>query len=270
MILRLPIVLCAVLGILLWASPLQAQRNVLQSDPLRARSLIVYDMIGGYMGLSFNSQGGTITTDCNCDFTGAAGTGFVGGFQFERLTRSGFLWGVTMGYENRSLEGRFREIEGLAVTSPTTGRSYTVPIDFLNTANLSLHYLSMMPYLKLRTLGPVYVRGGVTLSYVFSSALEHLKTLETTSVTLPNGESATVSLPGYPTGTATIQDGPVPELNTLQIGGTIGVGLDLQVGEAFFLSPVLQYTYPFTAVTSAGGPYSTRSLQLLVEGRFIL
>lgn len=258
------------LGLILCASPLQAQRNVLQSDPLRARSLIVYDMIGGYMGLSFNTQSGTITTNCDCNFTGAAGTGFVGGFQYERLTRSGFLWGVTLGYENRSLEGRFREIEGLAMTSPTTGQTYTVPIDFLNTADLSLHYLSAMPYLKLRTLGPFYARAGAVISYVFSSSLEHRKTLETTSVTLPNGESATVSLPGYPTGVATIQDGPVPSLNALQVGVTLGVGLDLQVGDGFFLSPVLQYVYPVTTTSSAAEPYSTRAFQLLVEGRFIL
>ena len=192
------------------------------------------------------------------------------GLQFESLTRSGFLWGVTLGYENRSIQGRFREIEASQITSASSGQTYVVPIEFLNTADVSLHFLTAMPYLKVNTVGPVFVRGGAAISYVMSSGMQHLKALQTTDLVLPNGESATVTLPDYPDGVATIQDGPIPNLNSLQLGFTAGVGLDLKVGESFFFSPVLQYYLPVTSISSAGEPYSTRAFQILVEGRWIL
>ncbi len=247
-----------------------AQKNVLESDPISARKLLVYDMYGGYAGASFNSQGGTFTSNCDCEFTGGAGAGFAAGLMFEKLTRSRIQWGAMLGYEGRSIEGRFRETEGVLQQAPSTGQSYVVPIEFLNVGTLSLHYVTATPYIKYTLFNALFVRGGVSLSYVFSNNLSHVKSLESDSVRFPNGETAAVSIPGYPSGEVVLQDEPVPDLKVFQIGVAAAVGLEIRMSKKFFVSPVLQYVFPITTLSSAGEGYSVRAFQLLVEGRVIL
>ncbi len=246
------------------------QTNVLESDPIRARKLIVYDMWGAYVGPSFNSQGGTFTSDCDCEFTGGASTGIALGGMFEKLTRSGLRWGVMLGYENRSIEGRFREIEGVVQRAPSTGQAYTVPIEFLNVGSLSLHYLTATPYVKVTFLDALFARAGAGLSYIVSNNLTHTKELVSDSVTFPNGERASVVIPGAPSGEVVLQDGAVPNINALQIALSAALGAELRLSKTFFLSPVLQYSYPFTSVAGGGEDYSVRAFQFFVEARFIL
>ena len=260
----------ALIGLFGMMADAVAQTNVLESDPIRARKLIVYDMWGAYVGPSFNSQGGTFTTDCDCEFTGGASTGIAIGGMFEKLTRSGLQWGVMAGYENRSIEGRFREIEGVVQRAPSNGQAYTVPIEFLNVGSLSLHYLTATPYVKYTVFNALFARAGAGLSYIFSNNLTHTKSLVSDSVTFPNGERASVSIPGEPDGEVVLQDGPIPEVNALQISLTAAVGAELRLSKRMFLSPVLQYSYPFTVISGGGEGYSVRAFQLLVEARFIL
>lgn len=247
------------------------QHNVLDSDPLSARKLIVYDQVGGYGGLSLNTQGGIIVTDCNCEFTGGAGTGFTIGALFERLTRSRLIWGVSLGYENRSIEGRFREIEGVVQRSPTSGTEYTVPLEFSNIANVNLGYLTAIPYLKYTAFNLVFAKAGASLSYVVSSNLKHTKVLMSDTVRFPNGESASVSLPdGDGSNSYVLQDGPIKDLSGFQLGIVLGGGFDIRPSKSLYLSPVIQYVIPVTSISSSVGNFSSRALQLLVECRFIL
>jgi hypothetical protein len=261
-----------IVGLLVLGSavPATAQTNVLDSDPIRARKKLVYDMVGAYFGPSFNGQTGTIVTDCNCEFTGGAQTGLTAGLMFERLTRSSLRWGVTLGYELRSVEGQFTEIEGVVQQSPSTGQQYVVPIQFSNVATTSLGYLSAMPYLKYDILDIWFVRGGAVLSYVISSNLTHVKTLETDTVTFPNGETAAVSLPGAESGSVELQNGPIPELNPFQLGLSLATGVEIRLSKTLYLSPVAQYIFPLTQVSSFGGGFSVQAFQIFLEGRFIL
>ena len=229
----------------------------------------MHDQIGVYFGPSFNGQGGTITTECNCEFTGGANTGFAGGVMFERLTRSRLVWGVTLGYEDKSVEGRFTEVEGVVQRAPSSGMQYTVPITFKNSASASIGYLTAMPYLKYDFFEVLFVRGGAALSYVVTSNLTHVKTLASDSVTFPNGETASVSLPNSENGSVVLQDGPIPDLNSFQFGIALASGIEIKLSKALYLSPVAQYVIPVTKVGSGGDGFSVRSFQIFVEGRLI-
>lgn len=254
---------------LLWAGTTVAQTNVLDSDPLRARKLVVYDMFGGYMGPTFNGQTGTIVSDCDCEFTGGANAGFAASVMFEKLTRSSLVWGVTLGYENRSVEGKFREQEGVLQRAPSNGREYTVPITFSNTADVTLHYVTTMPYLKYSFLGPIFGRLGASFSYIFSSNLTHTKSLESTTVKFPTGETASVQIPGAENGSVELQNGPIEGLTAFQIGLSPALGAEFKISKKVFLGPVFQYTLPFTSVSSQG-PFSVQAFQVFVEARVIL
>jgi hypothetical protein len=247
-----------------------AQENVMDSDPLMARKRLVYSMVGPYGGFSFSNQGGTFTTACNCEFTGGAGTNFVGGIVFERLTRSKITWGATLGYDDRSITAAFQEVEGVVQRSPSTGREYTVPITFRNEAVTGIQMITAMPYVKYHLMDWLFVRGGPSVSYIFNSTVKHTKELLTETVSFPTGEIATVSLPGTDARSVVLEDGPIPQINPLQVGLTAAMGLEFRVGKKFLLAPIAQYTFPFTTISERGDGFTIRSFQVLIEGRWIL
>lgn len=267
------------IAVVLIPSALHAQQKkkiVGSSTPLAPDEKPTSMWFGGYIGPTFASQGGTFTTACDCDFTGGAGTGLAVGLMFEDKTTSKIIIGGQLGYDSRGLTGRFREIEGSEQTSPS-GRTYQVPIQFLNEASLSLGVVSASAYAKYAFLGPVYGRVGLNAGYVVASSLVHTKTLESKTVTFPNGELANVFIPGSSNGVVTVQDGPVADLNALQLGmiGALGVDIPIRrVDRKFgppavttYLSPVIQYNYPISTISAQGNNFQLRQLQFFLELR---
>lgn len=254
---------------ILGAGRVFGQTNVMESDPLRARTLLVYDMIGGYVGLSNNLQGGTFLTACDCEFTGGAKTSFAAGLVYERLTRSRFVFGALLGYESRSIDARFVETEGVTQRSPSTSQEYIVPMTFRNIAEVSVSMLSLSPFIKMTFFDVAYVRAGPSFGYVFSSGTKHTKELIDDSVRFPNGEVASVTLAGSTSKSVVIEDGPLAEVNPLQISGLLGAGFEFKFGKKFFLGPVVQYLVPFTSVSKRGTDFTIGAFQVFVEGRFI-
>ena len=245
------------------------QTNVMESDPLRARKLLVYDMFGAYAGLSNNLQGGSFVTACNCEFSGGAKTGFSGGLVFERLTRSRIVFGAMLGFESRSIDARFLEIEGVTQRAPSTSQEFIVPMTFRNTAEVSLSMASLSPFVKVTFFDVVYIRAGPSIGYIFSSGMKHTKELVDDSVRFPNGEVASVVLTGSDTKSVVLEDGPIAEVNAMQISGLLGAGMELKFGKKFFLGPVVQYLIPFTSVSKRGADFTIRAFQIFMEGRFI-
>lgn len=252
------------------ALPMQSQVNVLDSNPLAARRQYVYSLLGGFVGLANNLQGGSFTTACDCEFTGGAGTAITAGLVFERYTRSEITFGAALAYEARGVTSRFQEVEALMQTSPSTGRTYEVPVSFRNTAGVSLHMISLMPFVKYHVFKSLWLRGGPTVGVVVHHRIRHEKELLTTNVVLPGGEQASVRLRDVDGTTAVIEDAPIADLSALQLGVNGGVGLDIKFGKRFFLGPVVQYYHPLTTISGRGVSFSIRTVQVLVEGKFIL
>lgn len=259
-----------VLILTLTSGMVHAQRNILQSDPLGPRGKYVYDQLGAFAGVTFNSQGGTFTTNCNCVFSGGAGTGFTGGLMYEYFSRTTLSWGATLAYDNRGMEARFLEDEGLTQQSPTTGRSYKVPVRFRHIGQTSLSYLTLSPYMKYSFFKKLMVRVGPALSYILDANLRHTKELVSETVVLPGGEEATVRLSGQDGTSVVLEDGDIPELNPLQFSISGAVGIELRPSKKLILMPLLQYIHPLTTISGRGDAFTVRALQLQIEARFIL
>ncbi len=255
--------------VVIGAGRVVGQTNVMESDPLRARTLLIYDMIGGYVGLSNNMQGGSFLTACNCEFTGGAKTSFAAGIVYEKLTRSRIVFGALLGFESRSIDARFIEIEGVTQRSPATSQEYIVPMSFRNIAEVSIAMVSLSPFVKVTFFDVAYLRAGPSLGYIFSSGTKHTKELIDDSVRFPNGEVASVAIIGSNTRSVVLEDGPLAEVNRLQISGLIGAGMEFKFSKKFFLGPVVQYLVPFTSVSKRGTDFTIGSFQVFVEGRFI-
>lgn len=266
-----PTLVCALYLMLaiLGAGRVIGQTNVMESDPLRARTLLVYDMIGGYVGLSNNFQGGSFLTACDCEFTGGAKTSFAAGLVYERLTRSRIVFGAMVGFESRSIDARFVETEGVTVRSPATNQEYIVPIAFRNIAEVSISMLSLSPLVKVTFFDVAYLRAGPSFGYIFSTEMKHIKELIDDSVRYPNGEVGAVALETDSKSVVLPGGGPIQELNPFQISAHIGAGLEFKFSKKFFLGPVVQYLVPFTSVSKRGTDFTIGAFQVFVEGRFI-
>ena len=255
-----------------------AQRLKGASTPLGPDEQPIYTWYGIYLGPSFNSQGGTFTTSCDCDFTGGAGTGLVAGAIIEHRFRSGLTIGTLVGYEGRGISGRFREIEGVDVAS-SSGRTYKVPVTYLNEATLSFDMVTMNPYVKSELFGNLFGRAGLSVGYVVSSDLTHTKSLLTPTLTLPDGELAEVRFGENGSGTSTIENGSYADLSSFQIGGTISAGYEIPlvyskrpwgVDATAVLVPVIQYFLPISQLSLNRGDLRVSTFQFMVELRFNL
>lgn len=259
-------------------STVYGQRLKGASTPLGPDEQPIYTWYGAYVGPSFNSQGGTYVTDCNCPFTGGAGSGMVAGLVIEHQFRNGLVLGGLLGYEGRGITGRFREREGVQQTSPSGG-VYTVPITFTNEATLSFHMLSVNPYVKHHLWGHLFGRVGLSAGYVVSSDLKHTKTLETKSTVFPDGEVADVVFGENGSGTVTLEDGPYKNLSSIQLGATLSTGYEIPLSRAkrpwgmdvsAVLVPIIQIYQPFTQLSLNGSDLRVSTLQFLMEFRYNL
>ena len=257
---------------------LHGQRLKGASTPLGPDEQPIYTWYGVYVGPSFNSQGGTFVTDCDCAFTGGAGSGMVAGAVIEHQLRSGLTIGGLIGYEGRGITGRFREQEGVDQTSPS-GRVYSVPLTFQNEATLSFHMLSINPYVKYHVSGRLFGRAGISAGYVVASDLVHTKTLETKTTVFPDGEVADVVFGENGSGTVTLENGQYKNLSSLQLGATLAAGYEIVLGRSkrpwgmdvsAVLVPVVQLFQPITQLSVDGGQLRVSTLQFLLEFRYNL
>lgn len=271
-------ILVSLAVLLLEGTAVYGQRLKGSSTPLGPDEQPVYTWYGAYIGPSFNSQGGTFVTDCDCPFTGGAGSGMVAGAVIEHQFRSGLVIGGLIGYEGRGISGRFREQEGVQQASPT-GRVYTVPITFLNEATLTFHMVSLNPYAKYHLWGNFFGRAGLSAGYVVSSDLAHTKTLETTTTVFPDGEIADVVFGENGSGSVTLENGPYKNLSSLQLGATLSAGYEIPLARekrpwgrdvSAVLVPIVQLFQPFTQLSLNGDDLRVSTLQFLLEFRYNL
>lgn len=128
---------------------------------------------------------------------------------------------------------------------------------------------SLSPFVKVMFFDIAYVRAGPSFGYIFSSGMKHTKELVDDSVRFPNGEVASVTLTDSDSKSVVLQDGPLAEVNALQISGLLGAGMEFKIGKKFFLGPVAQYLIPFTSVSKRGTDFTVRAFQIFLEGRII-
>lgn len=264
--------------LLLDGTAVYGQRLKGASTPLGPDEKPIYTWYGVYVGPSINSQGGTFVTDCNCPFTGGAGTGMVAGLVIEHQFRSGVTIGGLIGYEGRGIVGRFRERESVNQTSPA-GRVYAVPISFLNEATLSFDMVSLNPYVKHDIWGRLFGRAGLSVGYVFGSDIMHTKSLASSTVTFPDGEVGDVSFGENGDGSVTLENGPYKGLSKLQLGATLATGYEIPLARAkrpwgmdvaAVLVPILQVFQPFTNLSLDGSDVRVSTLQFMLEFRYNL
>ena len=265
-------------GFLLSIGSIEAQIIKGSGTPLGPNSDPTYSWLGVYVGPSFNSQGGTFVTDCDCPFTGGAGSGLVAGVMFEHQFRSGLALGALVGYEGRGITGRFRQIDTLTVTS-STGVERRINAMFRHEATLSFDMVTLNPYVKYRIAGRLFGRAGLSMGYVFNSDLVHSVTLdENATRTLNDGETADIRL--GENGVTVFDNGSYKSLSSFQVGATLAAGYEIPLVRrarqawgtyaSAVLMPVIQVYQPITQLSVDGGELRVSMFQVMLEFRYNL
>jgi hypothetical protein len=243
------------------------------ASPLELGRRIVPDVLGVLVGPNINYGSGTFDTGCPCTFTGGFGVGPSLGLMYEKNLlspspdwRLGTLnFGARLLYEQRNISSAFREYEQTSVESISErGQFFTVPILFRHLAETSFTMLTLTPYLSWSpfTQSPgilqgIYFQAGFQGGYVFNQSLRHTKFSLNETVRLPNGEVATVEFAKTESRSIVVQDSAsISSVNRIQFGVSIAAGADIPLGREggrFRLTPLVQYTFPFTTLADYDG-----------------
>lgn len=235
--------------------------------------------IGGFMGVNAVFQSDSLRTLCNCPgFINGSGSGLLIGAFYEPATTSDFVLGGSISFDQRSFSSSYVSLFDTTLSSQRdpSFRFENQPISQLHTANVSLGYLFITPYLKWYPFGEnFFVRLGANAGILLSQSLEHLVEFNNPLIRLPNGENVVISVredslrqgqTALNSTTVRQPDRGFPEVNRFQFGLSPSVGAEFRLGGRWWISPIIQYSMPFTTVTS-NAPYkfSVSAMQFIIE-----
>ncbi len=256
--------LLCVLLIAVCASPVFSQISKL-SNPLEAGRIQIPDRWGVLIGAGFNTQSGTFTSACNCEFTNGRGAGLVVGVLWEKFLSDKLVIGARLTLENRSVRAAFREYETVslsAINSP--GTRFDVPILFRHIGDATFSMVALTPYIQWYPSGRFFLSAGLQPHFITGSGLKHTKELVDESTLLPNGELALLQFTETGSSSLVLQDTEFPQAQSFQFAVTLTTGYDIRLSRSLYVTPMLQYVIPFTSLSPATNDFRISSLQLLL------
>lgn len=227
--------------------------------------------LGFYIGLGQNFQAGKIYPECiDCSFEKGNKFGFTTGALYEYRLSSLFFLGSAIEYNYLGINAFFSEIEAVPIEIPINNDSYYTEIAnirFQHEANVNIHQLSLIPYLKFKPFDFVFLRLGIGLGYNISNTFTHQKTLDQNSYTLSNGEIISLRVPNSDKNTI-IEDGKIAQENPFQIYLNTAIGFNLNLSDKLTFSPIFSYSNAFTNISDKGDNPKIHNWRILLELRY--
>ena len=233
--------------------------------------------LGISLGFGGIMQTGTlIANECDCSFENGGGMSSAFGLTFENELIKQVVWGLGAEYRYISMDSRYQELETLKNQQTSSGALIDIEVPFRHNAAFSSSMIGFMPYVKVFPFDTrLFARFGLNIGYIATATVTHTKELLQRRATLSTGEVVEFSMD--PTDNrvkgniATIQDGDMPQLNSLFIGGHIGLGAEFRAGKRLIFGPSMMYIIPFTTISSyPESDFSFNNLQVAIEARIAL
>lgn len=225
---------------------------------------------GLFIGLGQNIQRGTITPNCpSCEFEKGNKFGFTAGLLYDYKFMENLYVGATLEYNYLGIDAYFREIETHTIEfeSPigTTVRE-KANVRFQHEANVDIHNLALMPYIKYEPLEFMFLRLGFNVGYNLTTDILHRKTLDQKVIKLSNGEVASAKIP-HLSRNSIVEDGELAGASPFQMYLSPAVGFNLKLGEELTFSPVLSYSKALTNISTIGDSPQVDTWRLIFELR---
>ncbi len=232
------------------------------ATPLEPEISAPIQEIGLILGLGANFQSGTFLVECeDCFFENGTGFGFNVGVVYEVEFIEKFRFGSYAAYNNMSIESTYREREAIDVED--LGK---VPIWFRHFGKAKFSYLDIVPYLKWKPANFFFLRAGAGISYVLGSNLTHTQKALDDKV-FHQGQWYNVNIVNSDDNTVVNEDHSFPEVNKLQLAFKPAIGFNFDLGNWFYLSPVFEYSIPFSSPSEQGIDFRINSWRITFELR---
>jgi hypothetical protein len=235
--------------------------------------------LGGFIGVNAVFQTDSLRTLCNCPgFINGRGSGLLIGAFYEPNAKSDLLFGGAISFDQRSFSSSYISVFDTTISSlrDPSIRFENQAISQLHTANVSLGYLFITPYVKWYPFGQnFFVRLGASAGVLLSQSLEHLVEFNNPLIRLPNSENVVISVredslrqgqTAVNSTTVRQPDRGFSDINRFQFGLLPSIGAELKLTANWWLAPTIQYAIPMTTITS-NAPYkfSVSALQFVLE-----
>lgn len=252
--------------ILLVSVSILSSQTVYDPTPLMPAKDRIPGYIGFIIGMGQNFQSGEFYVDClDCVFEKGVAAGFTVGISYDRVALPWLKYGIAGLYDYSGIKSSFVETEIIPFELKNSGIKEDIAVQFRHTGDIDLHYLTAMPYIKLEPVKFFFFRLGFGASLVMGSAIKHDKELLQQEVTLSNGTTIYISIPGNNSYSSTIQNSEVRNLNSLQFFLMPAMGFKINFSETTYLMPYFQYNIPFTNISDKGKDFKINQWRLLFE-----
>ncbi len=143
------------------------------------------------VGFGGGIQWGSFASSCSRPFEyGQSSAWFVGLSYAAPLLRS-VLWGSSVGLLSVRLRSSYREREGVLFTMQAD--TVLLPVEFRNSANVSIPQLLWMPFLRWHPSEWLGLMVGPLLGVALNPHAEYTKELLQDALTLPDGQSVALT-----------------------------------------------------------------------------
>ncbi len=227
--------------------------------------------IGMYVGFGQNFQAGKIYPSClQCEFEKGNKFGFTAGLLYEyRLIKSLYI-GTGLEYNYLGIDAFFTEIEPQSIKIPINAADSIlekVNIKFQHEANVNIHNLALVPYLKYQPFDFMFIRLGIGVGYNISSGFTHKKTLAQNTVKLSNGETAAIKIPNE-SKNSVLEDGELLQASPLQVYINPALGFDLPLSDHLIFSPIFSYSNALMNIATRGIDPKVHYWRIMLELRY--
>ncbi len=227
--------------------------------------------LGMYIGFGQNLQSGKIFPECiDCTFEKGNKFGFTAGVLYEyRLFNSVYL-GSAIEYNSLGIDAFFTEIEPVPIQIPINENDYYIEnanVKFQHEANLSIHNLSLVPYIKYQPFNFMFIRLGAGIGYNLSNHFVHKKSLAQSTYTLSSGEIVSLRVPNATKNTI-IEDTELAQNNPFQIYLNSALGFNINFSEKLTFSPIFSYSNAFMNISERGENPKVNYWRILLELRY--
>jgi hypothetical protein len=183
--------LCAVGVIAVCAVLAQDRRLPEQPSPLTPGGRVYPPELNLTVGFGGGTQWGSFASSCSRPFEyGQSSAWFVRLSYAAPLLRS-VLWGSGVGFLSVRLRSSYREREGVLFT--VQADTVLLPVEFRNSANLSIPQLLWMPFLRWHPSEWLGLTAGPLLGLALNPHAEYTKELLQDALTLPDGQSVALT-----------------------------------------------------------------------------
>lgn len=241
------------------------------ATPLDPEKMRNQKEVGILFGLGQNFMSGNFRTECDCpEFINGTKFGYSIGAIYEMDFASRFMWGAALIFSNRDIYSEYQIIEDVRLQSVITGKLETAPIKFKHKANADFSYLTLMPYIKWNLTNFMFVRLGVSGSFVLNNKIKHEKELLQKTARLSSGEIVSIKIDSENEFSTIVEDGDFPQTNSFQISLDPMLGFNIPIEENLFLSPVFQYSLPLSNISEKGENFKVSGWRFILELRLAL